>query len=126
MTAQNSKKRILVVEDEQDLLTILQIRLSRSDYQVFTASNGDDGLELASSLMPDAIILDIMMPVKDGFSMLRELKGNEETCHIPIIVVTARDRIEELCTLEGADKFLVKPFDFNQLEQSIRTVVSCA
>jgi len=118
------KKQVLIVEDEQDLLTILQIRLSRDNYEVFTAPDGEAGLELAQTIKPDVVVLDIMMPGKDGYSLLRDLKGNEETCHIPVIVVTARDRIEEPCALEGAERFLVKPYEYSVLQESIRELTA--
>lgn len=123
MANSNRKKRILIIEDETDLLTILQIRLSQVDFEVLTASDGNAGSTLAVTLKPDVIVLDIMMPGKDGFTLLRELKGNEETCDIPVIVVTAKDRIEDSCSLEGAEKFFAKPFDYYELESSIRALV---
>lgn len=118
------KKKILIVEDESDLVTILQILLSHSNFEVFSASDGDAGLSLANTVLPDIILLDIMMPGKDGFTLLRELKSNEETCDIPIIMVTARDRMGESCQLEGADSFIVKPFEYKDLEKNITELLS--
>ncbi len=123
MTTQTQKKKILIIEDEVALLTILQIRLSQANFEVFTASDGNAGGDLATTVKPDVILLDIMMPGKDGFTLLRELKGNEETCNIPVIVVTAKDRIEDACTLEGAQGFIMKPFDYQKLEDSINSIL---
>lgn len=123
MEMESEKKRVLIVEDETELLTILQIRLSHCQFEVFAASNGTDGLELARKIDPDIILLDIMMPGIDGFTILREIKGSEATCDIPVIIVTARDRIEDSCLLEGAEGFITKPFDFKDLEGTINRLL---
>ncbi len=123
MSSVDLKKKVLIIEDEVELLTILQIRLSRNNFEVFTASDGNAGLTLANSVMPDIILLDIMMPGKDGFTLLRELKGNINTCDIPVIVVTAKDKMETTCILEGAEDFIMKPFDYRQLELKIKELI---
>ncbi|MDX9703122.1 MAG: response regulator [Candidatus Auribacterota bacterium] len=124
METSGEKKKVLIIEDETELLTILQIRLSHAQFEVFAASDGNSGLELAQSVKPDIILLDIMMPGIDGFTILREIKGSDSTCEIPVIVVTARDRIEDSCLLEGAEGFLTKPFDYRELENAINRLVS--
>ncbi len=123
MELSDEKKKVLIIEDETELLTILQIRLSNAQFEVFAASNGTAGLTLAQSVQPDIILLDIMMPGVDGFTILREIKGADATCDIPVIVVTARDRIEDSCLLEGAEGFLTKPFDYKELEGTINRLL---
>jgi len=123
MGSVETKKKILIIEDETELITILQIRLSKDNFEVFAASDGNAGLTLANSIRPDVILLDIMMPGKDGFSLLRELKGNINTCDIPVIMVTAKDKMEASCILEGAESFIMKPFDYRQLEEKIKSLI---
>jgi len=83
-------KKILVVDDEVDLLKVSSIRLRKTGYEVFGAVEGQEALDLARQKMPDLIVLDIMMPRKDGFQTLKELKSNPETAEIPIIMLTAK------------------------------------
>ena len=117
------KKKVLVIEDETELLTILQIRLSHDNFEVFTASDGNAGLALANEVQPDIILLDIMMPGKDGITLLREFKADDTTCDIPIIIVTARERMEDSCIIEGASGFLTKPFEFCELKDNIQHIL---
>ena len=123
MDTMTEKKKVLIIEDETELLTILQIRLSHDNYEVFAASDGDSGLELAIEVQPDIILLDIMMPGKDGITLLREFKADDTICDIPIIIVTARDRMEDSCIIEGASGFLTKPFEFSELKENIQHIL---
>lgn len=116
------KKKVLIIEDETELLTILQIRLAHNNFEVFAANRGDAGLELANEVKPDIILLDIMMPGKDGITLLREFKADDATCDIPIIIVTARERMEDSCIIEGASGFLTKPFEFAELNDNIQHI----
>lgn len=101
---------VLVVEDNVELRYFLVSSLS-SSYNVFEARNGQEGLEMAQSRQPDFIITDIMMPVMDGMTMIRKIKACPDTCHIPIVVLSARTainyRIEGLN--EGIDDYITKP-----------------
>jgi len=103
---------ILVVEDNAEILNYIQDILIE-DFQVLTATNGEEGLQVASREVPDLIISDVMMPVKDGITMCKELKSQITTSHIPIILLTARTstvfEIEGLKT--GADDYVTKPFN---------------
>lgn len=107
---------LLLIEDNQDVVYYLQ-SLLQDAYRVIIAQNGAEGVELAVETVPDIIISDVMMPEKDGFEVCRELKQDEHTSHIPIILLTAKgDRASKKEGLQtGADAYLAKPFDREEL-----------
>jgi two-component system alkaline phosphatase synthesis response regulator PhoP len=82
-------KKILVVDDEPDIVEMIKVALESASYQVLTAFNGNECLEKVKKEKPDAIVLDIMMPEKDGFVTCKELKGDPETQEIPVLILTA-------------------------------------
>ena len=108
-------KKILVADDEQQLALAVKIRLQSRGYQVVTAGDGRQALELAEKEQPDLIILDVLMPVMDGYSCLRELNARFGRSRIPIIILTARDRMKDLFELEGIVDYVIKPFDHEDL-----------
>lgn len=120
----NEKWSILIVEDNYELRKFLNDILSR-EYLVFEAENGKDGLDMAMSKMPDIIVSDVMMPVKDGLEMVREIKDNRDLCHIPIILLTAKasldDRIKGL--EKGIDDYITKPFSASFLRTRIQNLL---
>lgn len=110
-------KKILVVDDEFALVDMLKMRLEANSYEVITALDGKTGLERATADAPDLIILDIMMPELDGYEVLRELKKNEKTRSIPVLMLTAKgdtSAIMESQELQATDH-LIKPFDPDEL-----------
>ena len=108
-------KKILIAEDEQQLALAMKIRLQSKGYQVVTAANGQAALELAAQEKPDLVILDVLMPVMDGYSCLRELNIRFGRGKIPVIILTARDRMKDLFELEGIEDYVIKPFDHDDL-----------
>jgi two-component system OmpR family response regulator len=114
--------RVLVVEDEPDLLGSLMKALREDGYAVDGASDGDDGLYKAESYDYDAIVLDIMLPGIDGWELLRRLRKTKKT---PVLMLTARDavrdRVRGLDT--GADDYLVKPFELPELLARLRALI---
>lgn len=116
------KTRILIVDDEPEVLEFLGKRLASRGYEVFTASDGDKGLRVAEENKPDLIVLDVMMPVKDGFSMLKDLQAREDLRKIPVIMATAKGRSEDIYYGQdlGATDYLVKPVNFENLLKYIR------
>ena len=116
------KTRILIVDDEADLVETVQARLEQEDYECLTAHDGYHGLELARKERPDLIILDIMLPLMDGYKIARLLKFQKELKHIPIIMVSAKDRPEDLLLGEqtGADIYMVKPFSLEKLVGTVK------
>jgi DNA-binding response OmpR family regulator len=111
--------KILYIEDEADLVELVTLLLERSGkYKVFSANKGDEGVSIALSEKPDIILLDLMMPNIDGWEVFRQIRENDETKNIPIVIVTAKSQdIDKVLGLEvaGADGYLVKPFDPNEL-----------
>jgi len=110
------KKKILVVDDEKDILELLSYNLTKEGFEVITARNGIEALELAKK-GPDLIILDIMMPEMNGIEVIRELAKDAKTASIPIILLTAKgSETDEIVGLEiGADDYIVKPVKIGKL-----------
>jgi len=117
--------RVLVVDDVPANVKLLEAKLSAEYYEVITAVNGQQAIEVAETEMPDIILLDVMMPVMDGFTACRKLKENSRLRHIPVIMVTAldqpSDRVQGL--LSGADDFISKPIKNNPLFPRVRSLI---
>ena len=118
-----SKPRILVVDDEPDLVIVLKIGLETEGYDVLTASDGEQGLALARQSMPDLLVLDLMLPRMDGYKVCRALKFDERYKKIPIFILSARSgETDRRLALElGADEFHSKPYNMRELVGRIRT-----
>jgi CheY-like chemotaxis protein len=121
------KYKILIVDDESINRTVLEAVLTENGFEVIQANDGAEGLKLAQSENPDMIILDVMMPVLDGFAVCEQLRANEETCAIPIIFITVLDnRFSILRALRaGATDYIIKPIEsedlLNKIEQLFKT-----
>ena len=108
-------KKILIVDDELDIVESLKFVLETSDYQCFCAYNGEEGLRLAKEIIPDLIILDVMMPKINGYKISRLLKFDNKYKNIPILMLTARSQESDKLIGEetGADEYITKPFDLD-------------
>ncbi len=117
--------KIVIVEDETTLAETLAENLADEGYKVLTADNGDTGLNLIRSEVPDLIILDIMLPVLDGLSVCRIVRKDATTTHIPIIMLTARGtEVDKIIGLEsGADDYIVKPFGLGEFLARVRAMM---
>ncbi len=120
-----SKKRILVVDDEEDLVETLTFRLEANDYEVIFAGDGQEGLDKAKKDNPDLIILDLMLPVVDGYEVCRRLKCDKKHKQIPIILFTARaqESDKKMGEEAGADAYIVKPFDPQVLLSKVKELL---
>ncbi|MDO8603305.1 MAG: response regulator [Candidatus Omnitrophota bacterium] len=120
------RKKILMVDDEEDILKVLRFRLEANDYEVLTASDGQEGLNKARSEKPDLVILDLMLPKLDGYKVCRMLKFDEAYKSIPIIIFTAKAqrKDEELGMEMGADAYISKPFEPEILLAKIKELLS--
>jgi len=122
---ENSKKQILIIEDEPDIQELLSFNLDNNGYKVYTASNGEKGLEVARKEHPDLILLDLMLPGIHGLDVCRIIKSDQETSGISIIMLTALGQEEDIIKgLEtGADDYVTKPFSLQVLEARIKSVL---
>jgi DNA-binding response OmpR family regulator len=121
-----NKKKILIVDDEDDILHFLELVLREKGYDVATASGGHEALTKAQVDRPDLVLLDIMMPQMDGWEVLKLLRVDEGTSHIPVAMLSARteakDRVQGL--QEGAIDYICKPFSLQELLGKIETIFS--
>jgi two-component system, OmpR family, alkaline phosphatase synthesis response regulator PhoP len=117
-----SQKKILVVDDEPDLLETVRFPLEMEGYQVLVSSNGEDALNQARTEKPDLIILDLMLPKLDGYKVCRLLKFDERYKHIPILMLTAKTQEKDrlLGKETGADDYMTKPFDIDKLLEKVK------
>lgn len=115
--------RILIAEDEKDLNTLLKKRLENQKYSVDACFDGEEAIDYLAVTEYDAVILDIMMPKKNGLQVLKYIRGQKR--HTPVLLLTAKDSIEDRVTgLDaGADDYLVKPFAFDELLARIRVML---
>jgi two-component system alkaline phosphatase synthesis response regulator PhoP len=120
-----AKEKILVVDDEEDILELLRFNLSREGCQVFCASSGEEALRLVRSEIPDLVVLDLMLPGIDGLEVTRRLKSDPNTKHLPIVMLTAKGEEADIVTgLElGADDYVTKPFSPRILVARVRAVL---
>ena len=110
-------KKILIVDDEQDIVESLKFVFEGCNYTCYTAFNGEDGLKLAREISPDLIILDVMMPRINGYKISRLLKFDKKYKDIPILMITARSQDEDKLIGEetGANEYITKPFDLDEV-----------
>ena len=116
-------KKILIVDDEPQLALAVKIRLQAHGYEVTIAPDGRQALEAVAQSRPDCILLDVLMPVMDGYSCLRQLNATLGRGVIPVIILTSRDRMKDLFELEGIADYVVKPFDHEDLLARLQRVL---
>ena len=118
------KRKILCVDDEEDILNFLELVLSEKGYEVVTAAGGQEALTRAQMEHPDLVLLDIMMPQMDGWEVLKLLRVDEDTAEIPVAMLSARtearDRVQGL--QEGAIDYICKPFSLAELIGKIEAI----
>lgn len=118
------KRRILIIEDDPDQAQVLGDTLDIAGYKALTSPDGEQGIEAAIREQPDLIILDLMLPGRDGLDICRELGGTDATKSIPVIVVTARSELSVKLSsfMAGARRYICKPFDIDKLLEEIARV----
>jgi two-component system, OmpR family, alkaline phosphatase synthesis response regulator PhoP len=119
------RKKILLADDEEDIKVVVKFYLESRGYDVLTAYDGLDTISMAESELPDLILLDVMMPVLDGFEVARRLKANMNTRGIPIIMLSAASQAESVKRGmdAGARDYVIKPFEPQALEKMIENVL---
>lgn len=122
----SDKKKILAVDDESDVLLIIKTALMSEGYAVVTASNGPDALARSREETPDLVVLDMMMPEMSGFEVLEQLRAQEMTRKVPIIMLTGvSDKAKIRQAIDsGIDYYIVKPFEFHDLISKVRIAIS--
>ena len=120
-----ASQKILVVEDEKDIAELISFNLEKEGFKVVKVFSGEDGIQRAGSDVPDLILLDIMLPGMNGLDVCREVRRNDKTSHIPIIMLTAKDEDTDIITgLEiGANDYVTKPFSPKVLIARIRALL---
>jgi DNA-binding response OmpR family regulator len=115
---ETAAKTVLICEDDANLRTLVRLALGEQGYRFFEAPDGPSGLELARRTRPDLIVLDLMLPGRSGLDVLRELRSGVEFTDTPVIVISAWSFSDEAAAEAGADRFVAKPFDPDELRDA--------
>ena len=115
------KKMVLVADDEPHMVRLLRLNLEPEGYEVVEAGDGEEALTITAERLPDIVLLDVIVPKKNGIQVCKAIKSNAETAHIPVILITARgEGMRQAGLASGADLFLTKPFSPLRLLAEIR------
>jgi DNA-binding response OmpR family regulator len=128
MSKSEAAMRILIVEDEPDIMELVKVTLSDGNYELLEAKDGEAGFRLAVDEHPDLILLDIMLPKMDGYEVCRRLKSDPKTATMPVLMLTAfgqKREIEEGFKVK-ADDYIVKPFEPLKLRERVRKFLETA
>jgi DNA-binding response OmpR family regulator len=112
-------KKILVIDDEPDVIHMIKARLEKNQFTVVTASDGVEGLQKVDDESPDLIVLDVMMPKMDGYTFIKQLKVKQQSNLTPVIVLTAKGQLKDMFEMEGVSDYLTKPFQGHELLDKI-------
>ena len=112
---QNRPKKVLIVDDDADILEFLQELLIQENYSVQVSDKAEPVEALYACNLPDLVLLDVLLSGKDGRDIVKHLKGQEQTRHIPVIMFSAQPGAAESTLLAGADAFIAKPFDIDEI-----------
>lgn len=116
------KKKILVVDDEPDLIKFVKARLEKNDYEVLTAVDGEGAMQVMEAARPDLVVLDILLPKLDGYRVCELIKKDQRYAGIPVIMLTAKDQKDDILLGKkiGADAYITKPFESDLLLYNVR------
>ncbi|WP_035668529.1 response regulator transcription factor [Flavobacterium sp. 83] len=118
-------KKILIVDDEPNIVMSLEYTFKKNNFEVFIARDGQEALEILKNQLPDVIILDVMMPMVDGYATLEQIKKDERLKHCKVIFLTAKNKekdIEKGLSL-GANLYVVKPFSLKKLVEQVQDLI---
>ena len=118
-------RKILIADDEPNIVAALEFLLQRNGFEVYIARNGDEALKLIESLKPDLVLLDVMMPQRSGYEVCQRMRENEDWRHIKIVMLSAKGREVEVNKglSIGADLYITKPFSTRELISQINTLL---
>lgn len=119
-------KKVIVIEDERNIIEAISFILSRDGWEVATHSNGHDAIDAVRARKPDIVILDVMLPGKSGFDILTEIRGDTELGQTPVLMLTARgqDKDREMAERAGASAYMTKPFSNSEVLDAVRELAS--
>lgn len=120
-----TNKQVLIIEDDRDIAKLIAHYLEREGFVPLTASDGEEGLWQIKTKTPVLVVLDLMLPRKNGYEVMQQLKAQESTAHLPVIMLTAKsDEVDKVLGLElGADDYMTKPFSPRELIARIKAVI---
>jgi len=126
VTASTAGARILVADDDPVAARFVASLLREKGYEVLVAADGENAYEIATKLKPELIVSDLVMPYRDGFDIVRAVRDNEALAHVPIVILSMKDREEDIVRgLEtGADDYVVKPFNARELLARVRKLLA--
>ncbi len=118
-------KRVLLIEDEPNIIEAISFILSRAGWDVVTHSNGHDAIEAVQNRQPDVVILDVMLPGRSGYEILTDLRAQDETASLPVLMLTARGQTKdrEMAERVGASLFMTKPFSNGEVLDAVNQLV---
>jgi DNA-binding response OmpR family regulator len=118
-------KKVLAVDDQPQIVRLIQVNLQKAAFEVIPAYDGEEALQKLQEHRPDLVILDVIMPKRDGFDVLRTIKADPETAHTPVIMLTVKAQDADIFEglKEGAELYLPKPFHPNELVALVRRVL---
>ena len=116
-------KKILVVDDDPEIVDLVKNRLEAHNYAVVTALNGEEALQKTKEQSPNLIILDIAMPKMDGYTFVLELRRKDELKTIPIVLLTAKDKMKGIFEMEGVYHYFIKPFVSEKLLATLKNIL---
>ncbi|MEQ8898627.1 MAG: response regulator [Roseovarius sp.] len=118
-------KKVILIEDERNIIEAISFILSRDGWEVKTHSNGHDAVEVVRDRRPDLVILDVMLPGKSGFDILQEIRGDAELGATPVLMLTARgqQKDREMAERAGASRYMTKPFSNAEVLEAVRDLV---
>ena len=118
-------KRVLIADDEPNIVISLEFLMEQAGYEIKVASNGQEALDLSASFRPDLVLLDIMLPLKSGYEVCQQLKSDPDTRAIKVIVLSAKGRDVEVAKARelGADAYITKPFSTRDLVARVREML---
>ncbi|MBF0485601.1 MAG: response regulator [Candidatus Omnitrophica bacterium] len=116
-------KNVIVIDDDQGILSLFEKKLTASGYAVSTAMDGVEGLAKIRRERPDLVVIDVVMPKMDGFSVVREIRADDNLKAVPVIVLTAKGELGDLFRMEGVAAFFEKPFSCDELLAKIHQLI---
>ena len=121
----SEQKKILVIDDEEDIQKLLKVRLEQEDFKVVVANDGDIGIKVAENEKPDLIIMDIMMPKMDGYSCLKEIRKLPDMKDVSVLMLSGKEeeKVRDLFAFQKISGYIEKPFELDELILKIREIL---